>query len=70
MKKMESGHQDGPAQTNVIKIILKKPLHVDWTPLAGPLLGVGASTAEAPGSIPGWGTKIMQTTWHGQTINK
>ena len=29
-------------------------------------LGVGAFTAEGPGSIPGWGTEIPQATQHGQ----
>ena len=34
--------------------------------LAVPWLGLGAFTAEVPGSIPGWGTKIPETGWHGQ----
>ena len=29
-------------------------------------LGLGAFTAEGPGSIPGQGTKIPQATWRGQ----
>ena len=26
-------------------------------------LGLGAFTDAGPGSIPGWGTKILQTAW-------
>ena len=33
-------------------------------------LGFRASTARGPGSIPSWGTKILQATWHGQETNK
>ena len=29
-------------------------------------LGLHAFTAEDWGSIPGWGTKILQAAWHGQ----
>ena len=29
-------------------------------------LRLHASNAGAPGSIPGWGTKIPQAMWHGQ----
>ena len=29
-------------------------------------LGPHALTAEDPGSIPGWVTKIPQAAWHGQ----
>ena len=32
--------------------------------LAVQWLGLGAFTAEGPGSIPGQGTKILQATWH------
>ena len=31
-------------------------------------LGFPAFTAEGQDSIPGWETKILQTTWHGQKI--
>ena len=34
-------------------------LEVQW-------LGLSAFTAMAPGSIPGWGTKILQAVRHGQ----
>ena len=34
--------------------------------LAVQWLGLGTFTAEGPGSIPGWGTKILQAKWHGQ----
>ena len=27
-----------------------------------------ASTSGSPGSVPGWGTKILHATWHGQKI--
>ena len=30
------------------------------------LLGLHASTAGAPGSIPGGGTKILKVAWHSQ----
>ena len=33
-------------------------------------LGLGAFTAEGPGSIPGQGTKIPQATWRGQKKKK
>ena len=29
-------------------------------------LGYGTFTAEGPGSVPGWGTEILQAAWHGQ----
>ena len=29
-------------------------------------LGLSALTAGAPGSIPGWGTKILQAAWCGK----
>ena len=29
-------------------------------------LGLHISTAEGPGSIPGWRTKILQVGWRGQ----
>ena len=32
-------------------------------------LGLHASTAGGPGSIPGWGTKILQAAQHGQKKN-
>ena len=38
---------------------LGNSLAVQW-------LGLGASMAGGPGSIPGWGTKIPQATWHSQ----
>ena len=33
-------------------------------------LGLCALTAEGPGSIPGWGTKIPQAAWCGKKKNK
>ena len=41
---------------------LGNSLTVQW-------LGLQALTAEGPGSIPGWGTKIPQAAQHAQ-INK
>ena len=38
----------------------RNSLAVQW-------LGLHALTAEALGSIPGWGNKILQATWCGQT---
>ena len=37
---------------------------------AGPVVRLSAFTAEVPGSIPGQGTKIPQTTWRGQKKKK
>ena len=34
-------------------------LEVQW-------LGLQGLTAKSPGLIPDWGTKILQTMWHGQ----
>ena len=36
------------------------------TSLAVQWLGPGAFTAVVLGSVPGWGTKILQAAWHGQ----
>ena len=36
------------------------------TSLAVQWLGLRTLTAEGPGSIPGWGTKILQAVWHYQ----
>ena len=33
-------------------------------------LGLSAFTAVGPGSIPGWGTKILQALWRGQKKKK
>ena len=33
-------------------------------------LGLCAFTAEGPGSIPGWGTKILQAAWCSQKKKK
>ena len=33
-------------------------------------LGLHASTAEGPGSVPGWGTKILHATWLSQKTPK
>ena len=33
-------------------------------------LGLRASTAKGPGSIPGWGTKILQAMWCSQKKKK
>ena len=33
-------------------------------------LGLRSITAESPGSIPGWGTKIPQAVWLGQKNKK
>ena len=38
--------------------------------LAAQWLKLCASTGRGTGSIPGWGTKIPQTMWHGQKKNK
>ena len=38
--------------------------------LAVPWLGLRAFTAEGPGSVPGWGTKIPQALWHSQKKKK
>ena len=38
--------------------------------LAVQWLGLGAFTAVDPGSIPGWGTKILQAAWGGQKKKK
>ena len=34
--------------------------------LTVPWLGLRAFTAEGLGSIPGWGTEILQAMWRGQ----
>ena len=36
------------------------------TSLAGQRLGLSMLTGVAPGSIPGWKTKMPQAVWHGQ----
>ena len=38
--------------------------------LAAQWLGLHAFTAEGAGSIPGWGTKILQAVQHGQSPPK
>ena len=43
-----------------IKILKRNSLVVQW-------LGLGAFTAEGPGLILNWGTKILQVMKHGQT---
>ena len=50
---------------NVILYIFihRNSLVVQW-------LGLCISTLGAPGSIPGWGTKIPQDTWHSQKKKK
>ena len=40
------------------------------TSLAVQWLGLCAFTAEGAGSIPGWGTKVLQATWHGHKKQK
>ena len=40
------------------------------TSLAVQWLGPGAFTAVVVGSVPGWGTKILQAAWHGQKKKK
>ena len=48
------------------KAVVENPLAVQW-------LGLHASTAEGPGSIPGWGTEIpqvMQCNQSGKRQNK
>ena len=40
------------------------------TSLAVQWLGLRTLTAEGPGSIPGWGTKILQAVWHYQKKKK
>ena len=42
---------------------IQNSLAVQW-------LGLHDFTAEAPGSVPGWETKIPQAMWHGQNKNK
>ena len=44
-------------------ILQELPLVVQW-------LGLHAFTAEGPGSIPGWGTRIPQALQHGQIKKK
>ena len=41
-----------------------------WPSLAVQWLGPGAFTAMALGSVPGWGSKILQATWCGQKRKK
>ena len=41
-----------------------------WNSLAVKWLGLHYFTAEAPGSVPGWETKIPQAMWHGQNKTK
>ena len=36
-----------------------------WKFSDGPVVRICAFTAEGPGSIPGWGTKILQVTYGG-----
>ena len=47
----------------IIKLYLKtkagNSLVVWW-------LGLCSFTAKGPGSVPGWGTKILQALWRGQ----
>ena len=51
-----------PRATGVFKNI-GTSLVIQW-------LGLHAFTAGGTGSIPGWGTKILQTTWCGQKKEK
>ena len=43
----------------LLKIKFWGYMEVQW-------LGLSASTAEDPGSSPGWATNIQQVAWHGQ----
>ena len=47
----------------ILKISLGNSLTVQW-------LGLHASTAGGTSSIPGWGNKILQATYHGQKEKK
>ena len=38
----------------------------EGSPLAVQWLELHAATANCAGSIPGWETKILQVSWHGQ----
>ena len=51
------------AKNKLKKKIRGNSLAVQW-------LGLGAFTAEGPGSIPGWGTKIPQAVWCRQKKKK
>ena len=42
---------------------IRNSLAVKW-------LGLRDFTAKAPGSVPGWETKIPQAMWHGQNKTK
>ena len=50
-----------PCFLKTYQILFRNSLVVKW-------LGLCASTAGGPVSIPGWGTKISQAVWRGQKI--
>ena len=41
-----------------------------WEILVVQWLGLGAFTAESPGSVPGWGNEILIALWCGQNKKK
>ena len=45
------------------KVFIGNSLTVQW-------LGLGAFRAKNTGSVPGWGTKTLQASWHGQKKKK
>ena len=59
--------QENKTHNEEKKIQLK---HHTENSLAVQWLGPGIFTAEGVGSVPGWGTKILQAARHGQKQNK
>ena len=53
-----------------LSVEMLQSLHCHGNSLAIQWLGLRAFTAEGPGSIPGWGTKIPQATQCGQKFKK
>ena len=41
-----------------------------WELPGSPMIRTQRFHCKGPGSIPGWGTKILQTVWHGQNKTK
>ena len=64
-REREAQGRQAPAQPHA-------PGDTDLSPCkdGGPVVRLSAFIAEVPGSIPGQGTKIPQTTWHGQKKKK
>ena len=48
---------------SMMRVCWRNSLVVQW-------LGLGTLTANGAGSIPGWGTKILQATWRSQEKKK